>query len=432
MKVLLAATPLTGHVNPMLAVGRLLADRGDTVTVVTDPAFAGQVAAAGFGFVPYADHGAASYLEHSLSPGPARWTHEFARRFIDPMPAQAALLRDLIRDEAPDVVVASSMFLGVLPLLQSSRPRPPIVVLNISVLFLDRPDGTPVGIGLQPARNDEERASHAAIGAAVESGFVRPVRAYADKALEDLGLPPLPASLTRSIVELPDRFLQQGVPGFEFDFGTLPQNLRFIGLLPPGRSSAPRPPWWDELDGEKPVVLVTQGTLANGDLGQLLEPTLAALADRDDLLVIATTGGRPVEALAIPLPANSRIASFLPFDTIFPKVDAFVTNAGYGSVLQSLVAGVPIVAAGKTEDKAEVAARIAWSGVGIDLATSAPTGAALRGAIDRVLAEPGFRQRAQEMGAAFAAIDTRSEILAAIDALVVGQGQEAPASRRRA
>jgi MGT family glycosyltransferase len=431
VKVLLAASPLTGHVTPMLAVGRLLAERGDTVTVLTDPAFAGHVETAGFGFVPCPDHGAASYLEHDLSPGPARWTHEFARRFLDPMPAQAALLRDLIRDKAPDVIVASSMFLGVLPLLQSHLPRPPIVVLNVSVLFLDRPDGTPVGIGLQPARTEEERASHAAIGTAIEGGFVRPVRAYADRILADLGLPPLPASLTQSIVQLPDIFLQQGVPGFEFDFGTLPPNLRFVGLLPPGASSAPRPSWWDELDGGKPVVLVTQGTLANGNFQQLLEPTLAALADRDDLLVVATTGGRSVEALTIPLPANARIASFLPFDAIFPKVDAFVTNAGYGSVLQSLTAGVPIVAAGKTEDKAEVAARIGWSGAGIDLATSAPTEDALRGAIERVLTEPGFRQRAQAMGAALRATDTGGEILTAIDALVDSHVRVEPRSPTR-
>ena len=39
MKVLIAASPLTGHVNPLLAVGRLLARRGDTVLVVTDPSF---------------------------------------------------------------------------------------------------------------------------------------------------------------------------------------------------------------------------------------------------------------------------------------------------------------------------------------------------------------------------------------------------------
>ncbi|MBY0256391.1 glycosyltransferase [Methylorubrum populi] len=428
MKVLLAATPLTGHVNPMLAVGRLLADRGDSVTFVTDPAFAPQVHAAGFHFIPCPDHGAASYLEPHLPPGPERWSNEFARRFIDPMPGQAALLRELIEDEAPDMIVAGSMFLGVLPLLQSSRPRPRIVVLNVSVLFLDRADGAPVGLGLPPARDENERARYLTLGAAIDLGFVGPVRAHADGRLAALGLPPLPASLTQSIVQLPDVFLQQGVPGFEFECRAPPRNLRFIGLLPLGRSLAPRPSWWDELDGDRAVVLVTQGTLANGDLTQLVVPTLAALADRDDLLVVATTGGKSVDALGTKLPPNARVASFLPFDAIFPKVDVFVTNGGYGSVLQSLAAGVPIVAAGKTEDKAEVAARVGWSGVGIDLGTSTPTGAVLGGAIDRVLSEPGFRRRAQAMAADFEELDAGREILGAIDELFHRDKAASPAS----
>ncbi|MGU3661738.1 glycosyltransferase [Methylobacterium fujisawaense] len=431
MKVLLAATPLTGHVNPLLAVGRLLAERGDVVTFVTDPAFAPQVHAAGFRFVACPDHGAASYLEPDLPPGPERWTHEFARRFIDPIPRQATRLLAVIEDEAPDTIVAGSMFLGVLPLLLSSRPRPRIVVLNVSVLFLDRADGAPVGLGLPPARDEDERARYAALGAAVDREFVGPVRAHADARLAELGLSPLPASLTQSIVQLPDAFLQQGVPGFEFEFRAPPRNLQFVGLLPLSRSSAPRPSWWDELDDGRPVVLVTQGTLANADLMQLVGPTLAALADRDDLLVVATTGGRSVDALGMTLPANARVASFLPFDAIFPKVDVFVTNGGYGSVLQSLAAGVPIVAAGKSEDKAEVAARIGWSGTGIDLGTSTPTGAALRGAIVRVIDEPGFRRRARAMAVAFDGLDAKREILGAVDGPVRGDEPELPAPARQ-
>lgn len=428
VKVVLAATPLTGHINPMLAVGRLLASRGDAVTFLTDPAFVMQIQAAGFRFIPCPDDGAASYLEPHLPPGPERWSHEFARRFVDPMPAQAALLRDLIENDAPDVIVASSMFLGVLPLLQSNRPRPPIVVLNVSVLFLDRADGAPIGLGLPPAEGEVERARYTALAAAIDYRFVAPVRAHADGRLAELGLPPLPASLTQSIVQLPDAFLQQGVPDFEFDVRAPPHQLRFVGLLPLGRSAAPRPPWWDELDGGKKVVLVTQGTLANGDLGQLVGATLAALADRDDLLVVATTGGRHVGVLGTKLPTNARVASFLPFDAIFPKVDVFVTNGGYGSVLQSLAAGVPIVAAGKTEDKAEVAARVGWSGIGIDLMTSTPTAVAISGAIDRVLSEPGFRLRAQGMAADFEALDAGQEILRAIDGLLPGNRDTPPAS----
>ena len=96
---------------------------------------------------------------------------------------------------------------------------------------------------------------------------------------------------------------------------------------------------------------------------------------------------------------------------MLPKVDAFVTNGGYGSVNQAMSFGIPLVTAGLTEDKADVNARVAWSGVGIDLATNEPTPQALREAIRTVLDKPNYRLRRSLMADEFAGIDTRSEIL---------------------
>ncbi|MDF2601516.1 MAG: 4-demethylrebeccamycin synthase, partial [Methylobacterium brachiatum] len=279
----------------------------------------------------------------------------------------------------------------------------------------------PVGLGLPPACDQAELARYAALKVGMDAAFANPVRAYADAQLAWLGVSPLPASLPHSIVVLPDLFLQPTVPGFEYDYGTLPPGVRFIGLLQPPAPPAPLPDWWSELEraneAGKPVVLVTQGTLANADFGTLVEPALAALAGRDDLLVLATTGGRPVEALRGPIPANTRVARFLPFRELLPRVSVLVTNGGYGSVSLALSNGVPIVSAGLTEDKAEVNARIGWSGVGINLATNTPSVDALREAVTRVLDEPSFRNRAGTLQAAFAARDAMSGILGAIDDL---------------
>ena len=421
MKILIAASPLTGHVNPLLAVGRAAAARGDAVLVLTDPAFRPKVEAAGLRFTGYPDNDSATFRETDLPAGPERYRREFERRFIDPMPVQAATLRRLIAEEAPDVIVAGSMFLGVLPRLLDTAPRPPIATVNVSFLFLDRPDHAPVGLGLPPARDQAEQVRYAALKAGMDAAFVNPVRAYTDAQLAKLGLPPIPASLTHSIVLLPDLFLQPTVPGFEYDYGTLPPGVRFIGLLQPPTPPAPLPDWWPELEranaAGKPVVLVTQGTLANADFGELVEPTLAALAHRDDLLVLATTGGRPVDALRGPIPANTRVSCFLPFRELLPRVSVLVTNGGYGSVSQALSAGVPIVSAGLTEDKAEVNARIGWSGVGVNLGTNAPTSEAVGEAVSRVLDDPGFRQRAGRIGEAFAARDAMAAILMAVDDL---------------
>ena len=415
MKLLLAATPLTGHLNPLLALARLAPARGDEVVVTTARAFAARVAAAGFRCVAYADDDAPEYRATELPAGPERSRREFERRFVDPIPVQAAALRTLITEERPDVIVAGTMFLGVLPLLLSEAPRPPIVGYNVSFLFRDRADGAPLGPGLPPARDAAERARYTAFGAAADAAFVNPVRAYADAVLARLGARPLPASLTQSILILPDALIQPTVQAFEYPEGALPERLHFVGALPLPAAETPRPDWWPELDDDRRVVLVTQGTLANGDLGELLEPTLAALAHRDDLLVVASTGGRPVEALSGPIPANARVAPFLPFGALMPKLDLFITNGGYGSVTQALAAGVPMVSAGVTEDKAEIGARIAWSGAGLNLAANAPGPDAIRAAAETVLADPGFRTRARALALDFTRHDTPREILAVID-----------------
>ncbi|HEV7439729.1 MAG TPA: glycosyltransferase, partial [Methylobacterium sp.] len=415
MKLLLAATPLTGHLNPLLAVARLAQARGDDVVVTTARGFAARVEAAGFRCVPYADDHAPEYRATELPAGPERSRREFERRFIDPIPVQAEALRALIAAERPDVVVAGTLFLGVLPLLLSDAPRPPVVGYNVSFLFRDRADGAPLGPGLPPARDAAERARYAAFGAAADAAFVNPVRAYADAVLARLGARPLPASLTQSILTLPDALIQPTVRAFEYADGALPERLQFVGALPLPAAETARPDWWPELDDGRRVVLVTQGTLANGDLGELLEPTLAALAHRDDLLVVASTGERPVEALRGGIPANARVARFLPFWALMPKLDLFVTNGGYGSVTQALVAGVPMVSAGLTEDKAEIGARIGWSGAGLNLAANAPGVDAIRAAAETVLADLRFRARARAIALDFARRDTPREILAVID-----------------
>jgi UDP:flavonoid glycosyltransferase YjiC (YdhE family) len=151
--------------------------------------------------------------------------------------------------------------------------------------------------------------------------------------------------------------------------------------------------------------------VANHNFGLLIGPTLAALANEPDLLVVATAGGRPIDAIPGPIPGNARLAQYLPFEWILPKVNVFVTNGGYGSVNQAMSFGIPLVTAGLTEDKADVNARVAWSGVGIDLAINEPTPQALREAVRTVLDKPNYRSRASLMADEFNGIDTRSEVL---------------------
>ena len=200
--------------------------------------------------------------------------------------------------------------------------------------------------------------------------------------------------------------------------------MHFVGApsIVPGQ--APLRPWAHDLDGSRKVVLVTQGKVANHNFGLLIAPTLAALGDEPDVLVVATTGGRPVKTIPGAAPSNARVASFLPFEWLLPRVDALVTNGGYGGVNQAISFGISLVTARMTEDKADVNAPVAWSGVGLNLATNEPTPEALRAAVRTLLDRPAYRLRASQMAGEFARVDTRSEVLSIIKQVVVNQKLE--------
>ena len=117
------------------------------------------------------------------------------------------------------------------------------------------------------------------------------------------------------------------------------------------------PSWWADLDGNR-VVHVTQGTHAT-DASGLIDPTIAALAGSDVLVVGSTRSRGGVGTVP---PYNVRVAPFLPHVYLLPKVDVMVANGGYNGVLAALANGVPLVCAGQTEDKSRVSARVAWSG----------------------------------------------------------------------
>jgi UDP:flavonoid glycosyltransferase YjiC (YdhE family) len=419
MKILIASTPATGHLNPLLAIGRILLAEGHEVVGLSGNALRHRIEGIGAKFRPLpagADFDLRDIISvvpelKDIPPGPEWLRVAIERVFVDTIPAQHRGLQQVLRDFPADVIIGDDMIFGVLPMLLGPRSkRPPVVLCGTSFLHWLREDGAPHFAGLPPATTQAQLVEYAAIAQEHDRVVNRPVSRRLNRSLAGMGVRPLSTPLFDSVVELADAYMQLTVPSFEFP-RKIPPSVHFIGALPIIPNQVPRPSWADELDGSRKVVLVTQGTVANHDFGLLVAPTLEALANEPDLLVVVTAGGRPVDAIPGPIPGNARVASYLPFEWVLPKVDVFVTNGGYGSVNQAMSFGIPLVTAGLTEDKADVNARVAWSGVGIDLATNEPTPQALRKAIRTALDKPNYRSRASLMADEFAGIDTRSEIL---------------------
>jgi UDP-glucoronosyl and UDP-glucosyl transferase len=178
----------------------------------------------------------------------------------------------------------------------------------------------------------------------------------------------------------------------------------YSNLVPNGQVKTSMPGWWDSLDTAKPVVLVTQGTIANRDLSQLIEPAIAALANEQMTVIVAA--GRPdLEAIRLPggtKPDNTQIENFIPFEQILSKIDVFVTNGGFGSVNLSLSRGVPMVVGGDTEDKVFTASRVSWTGTGISLGTGRPISEQIRTAVRTVLSDKKYKNNATRLQQEFA------------------------------
>lgn len=152
-------------------------------------------------------------------------------------------------------------------------------------------------------------------------------------------------------------------------------------------------------------MLVTQGTVAR-DPERLLRPTVTALAGTDALVVATTGGSDPDDVLpAQDRPSNLRLVRFIPFTALLPHTDVMVTNGGFGGVQLALANGVPLVTAGKTEDKMEVNARVAWSGAGVSLRNDNPTAAQVAAGLRTVLGDHSYRDRARELATAYAGYD---------------------------
>src|SRR5262249_5374557 len=103
-----------------------------------------------------------------------------------------------------------------------------------------------------------------------------------------------------------------------------------------------------------------------------------------------------------------------------------VTNGGYGGVQYALRYGVPIVATGGQEDKPEVGARVAWSGVGVRLRTERPNAASLGRAIRRVLSEASYRNAARHIASQAREAPGVAGLAAVIDELTARESLERP------
>ncbi len=413
---------------PLLRLARAMADRGDAVWFLGGEAHRERIEAAGAVFVrlPYDAELPTSRLSAER---PRSGVQEIGRvlhaLFLDTVEADYRAVLALHEELRLDLVVTEPLFVGAAAVALLPRAqRPAVLTVGLFPLPFPSPDAAPYGSGLAPIEGPLNAVRNRALGAAAHVLALRRVGAgFQQEVLRLTG-----ERVTGPLFELPlltDAYAQTSVPEFEYPRRSLSPKVRFVGPLPPPQGF-PLPAWWDYADPRR-IVHVSQGTYANDDPTELIAPTLRALADRDDLLVVATTGGptpATVEAaFGGALPRNARVERFMPYDHLLASSAVMVTNGGFGAVHHALRWGVPLVVSGTTEDRAEVDARVAWSGAGVDLRSRRPQAHQIRRAVLEVLDGAGrHRRAAARLGAAIAQTDAVAQLLHLADELTSPAG----------
>lgn len=203
----------------------------------------------------------------------------------------------------------------------------------------------------------------------------------------------------RRIYTAGDLVLYPDVPEFVRLTGA-PEHHHFIGACA-WSVHTPKPPWWNDVMGSsQPKVFVSLGS--SGPIKAL--PAVLEALSRLPVRVILSTSGRPVG----PTPANVSLADLLPYAETASRSAVVVSHGGTGGVYPALTAGTPMLAIPSNIDMHLSASLLEAAGAGIQVRVERASPDRLQDGLERLLAEPRFKQAAVKWSGIIARYDTKT------------------------
>lgn len=420
MHVLVSTTPIPAHtVNAAVFVAALVA-AGDTVTWHAPRRFHGAIADLGARPV---DVDRAWDPDRDSAGLPRMGTlrqvrRSYARHIVGRASGRAADVLALAERHGADLVLTDTLAYGAG--LAAERVGLPWATYGDGPLHDRDPDTPPFGSGLPYRTGFPYRLRNTVVHRVSDLLFDGSAQALA-QTRHELGLPERAPTGPTGVLAAgvsPALHLHGGVPALEYP-RRLPMapGIHFVGSLYRRPQGAPVPPWCADLgrDG-RPVVAVTQGSLRL-DTCELIEPTIAALAEQDCTIVVAAgsaVGAR--RARRVPTRRARVLAdAYVPYDALLSSAALFVSNGGWTGVTTALAHGVPVLQVGRTEEKADIGRRVQWSRCGVSLRRGGAR--AIGAAVSRLRTRPQLTAGLTAVRAQFDARDAGSGGAALLRAL---------------
>jgi UDP:flavonoid glycosyltransferase YjiC (YdhE family) len=415
MRILFASLPADGHFNPLTGIAGHLSGQGHDVRWYAGPQYGRKLEALGMVHFPYRRASEITganlnqlFPERAGLRGPKLISFDLEKFFVANVDKHFQDILGIRSDFPFDVFVCDGAM--YVEKLVADLLDVPVFAVGLSMVM---PTGQspPPFFGLRPARTVLGRTVHGVVRRMLASTMKAGVLRY-NELLASHGIAPIPLDgFPHAPMTSARRVFLNGSPGLEFPGYRPPDNAEYVGPLLPARgavSDTPLPA--AVLHPDATVVAVSQGTVDNSDPTKLIVPTLEALRDGPYVVVATTAGAQTAELRTRFGSTNVVIEDFIDYEALFPHVDVFVTNGGFGSVLAAMRHGVPVVGAGKTEGKNDIDARIGYNRLGIDLRSERPKPARIRAAVDRVLADPSFTTNVDALRAELASYDPMTHI----------------------
>jgi MGT family glycosyltransferase len=184
----------------------------------------------------------------------------------------------------------------------------------------------------------------------------------------------------------------------------------FVGPLLGDRGEAPAFPF-AEL-GDQPLIYISLGTVFNARV-DFYRLCFEAFADSRYRIVLAI-GAKTDPHLLGDIPANFIVRSSVPQLEILRRAALFITHGGMNSVNEGLAADLPLLLIPQGADQFLIARRIQQLGAGVSVRN--PGTGELRGAAEKMLAHPSYRQQSVQLGTALRAAGGAPVAADAIDA----------------
>lgn len=242
-----------------------------------------------------------------------------------------------------------------------------------------------------------------------------------------LGLGPEPRPLQEHLWyrHSGDLTLILGLPELAEPKGALPRCALRVGPMvwePPPEE--PLPEWVERLGRERPAVLASVSTV--GAVDTQLVATVGEAVHGEDLEVVLTVAA---DGALPPLPANVRVARFVPHGALLPRVAAVVSHAGNGTVTRAACAGVPLLLLPDSRDQFDVAQGAAAAGVALVLDRKDADAMRVRSALRTLLEDARYRMRARELALRAARYDAPTTAANAIETFLSVLPNDRPTAR---